>query len=251
MRDLCRVSLLLLAAGVLAASASAQITPIGPFTGDAQEPFECRVVFKPCMDPDCTTMFGSATNTLCTPGASGCHTTGGWSFRCVIRPHGGNMFFGSAGGWVRYTFDPPVRQFGGYFGSNAPRQGENNDPTLTFRDESGNELGKAIQKVGDGDCKWYWGGWKSTGAPIAEVDVVGKLFGGAFIDMDDMEISFGAECEPCDTNCDGSVDLTDVEPFIELLIGEGKPCDTCSGDTNDDGSVDLTDVEGFLECLLG
>lgn len=57
-------------------------------------------------------------------------------------------------------------------------------------------------------------------------------------------------CDPCDTNCDGSVDLTDVESFIDLLIG-GKPCADCSGDTNDDGSVDLTDVEGFIECLLG
>ena len=56
-------------------------------------------------------------------------------------------------------------------------------------------------------------------------------------------------CEPCDANCDGSIDLTDVEPFIGLLFGE-DPCTFCTGDVNGDGSVDLTDVEGFIECLL-
>ena len=57
-------------------------------------------------------------------------------------------------------------------------------------------------------------------------------------------------CDPCDANCDGSVDLTDVEPFIQLLFGK-EQCNFCTGDTNDDGSVDLKDVEGFIECLLG
>lgn len=59
-----------------------------------------------------------------------------------------------------------------------------------------------------------------------------------------------SSCVPCDTNCDGSVDLTDVEPFIGLLLGD-PPCAKCAGDTNNDGSVDLTDVELFIECLLG
>lgn len=57
-------------------------------------------------------------------------------------------------------------------------------------------------------------------------------------------------CDPCDANCDGSIDLTDVEPFIALLFG-GDPCNYCTGDTNDDGSIDLTDVEAFIGCLLG
>ncbi len=62
--------------------------------------------------------------------------------------------------------------------------------------------------------------------------------------------SGGPPCDPCDANCDGSVDLTDVEPFILLLLG-GDPCGACAGDTNGDGSIDLTDVEPFIECLLG
>ena len=59
-----------------------------------------------------------------------------------------------------------------------------------------------------------------------------------------------AACDPCDANCDGSIDLTDVEPFIALLLGR-EPCDACTGDTNNDGSIDLKDVEPFIKCLLG
>ena len=57
-------------------------------------------------------------------------------------------------------------------------------------------------------------------------------------------------CEPCDTNCDGSVDLTDVQGLICLLLQVCEPCDYCTGDANNDGSVDLADVIAFIECLL-
>ncbi len=197
MSRLCSFLVAGLAVAAFAAVANAQINPIGPFTGDAQEKFDCRVVFKPCMAPDCPTMFGSNTNTLCTPGKAGTHTTGSWGFRCTIRARSAPMFFGSAQGWVRYTFDPPVGRFGGYFGSNAPNRGENNDAEVRFRDEDGNSLGTGVAKVGDGDCLWHWNGWESTGKLIAEIDVEGKLFGGAFIDMDDMEIAAGPEID-CD-----------------------------------------------------
>lgn len=57
--------------------------------------------------------------------------------------------------------------------------------------------------------------------------------------------------DPCDTNCDGSVDLIDVEPFIALLLGGGEQCvPGCSGDTNRDGSIDLSDVASFIACLF-
>lgn len=56
---------------------------------------------------------------------------------------------------------------------------------------------------------------------------------------------------PCDMNCDGSVDITAVEPFIKLILGSDEPCGIGTGDTNYDGSVDLQDVQGFLDCLLG
>ena len=59
-----------------------------------------------------------------------------------------------------------------------------------------------------------------------------------------------------DLNCDGSLDLTDVEPFILALIDPDEypkqypACDLMLGDVNADGSVDLVDVEPFIELLL-
>ncbi len=178
----------LLAVALMAALtgiASAQ-TPVPEFVGDVSEGFETQNSpgFNPCIIGG---VFGGG-STLCTPGNSGAHITGGWSFRCVIRPHGGSRFYGSAGGYSQYTLNPPVDIFGGYFGSNAPNPGENNDATIVFYDGNGNDIGRAIAKTGEGDCAWYWSGWKTDGAPFAMIDVVGQLFGGAFIDMDDMQI---------------------------------------------------------------
>lgn len=59
-----------------------------------------------------------------------------------------------------------------------------------------------------------------------------------------------------DLNCDGSIDLVDVEPFILALIEPDEypsrhpDCDLTLGDINGDGSVDLVDVEPFIGLLL-
>ncbi|MCH7872412.1 MAG: hypothetical protein IID33_11995, partial [Planctomycetes bacterium] len=59
-------------------------------------------------------------------------------------------------------------------------------------------------------------------------------------------------CEPCDMNCDGSVNALDIEPFLDLLFGPNpQPCGTCTGDVNGDGRIDALDIEPFLECLFG
>ncbi|MCG3125628.1 MAG: hypothetical protein CHACPFDD_00453 [Phycisphaerae bacterium] len=62
--------------------------------------------------------------------------------------------------------------------------------------------------------------------------------------------SLGHICYPCDTNCDGSVNGFDVDPFVSILTGSGSPCDECSGDMNGDGSVNGFDVDGFVDALL-
>lgn len=60
-----------------------------------------------------------------------------------------------------------------------------------------------------------------------------------------------------DTNCDGSINLLDVAPFITALLNPaeyGKRYPNCSlstADANHDGSVDLTDVAPFIKALLG
>ena len=58
------------------------------------------------------------------------------------------------------------------------------------------------------------------------------------------------QCNPCDMNCDGRVNVFDIEPFLELLFNGAAPCGTCAGDANGDGSIDAFDIEPFLDCLF-
>jgi hypothetical protein len=51
-------------------------------------------------------------------------------------------------------------------------------------------------------------------------------------------------------NCDGTVDASDIEFFIDILFNGATPCDPCTGDTNGDGVIDAGDIEGFIECLF-
>lgn len=57
-------------------------------------------------------------------------------------------------------------------------------------------------------------------------------------------------CEPCDVNCDGSVNGFDIQPLIDLLAAPVKnPCSVCAGDTNFNGTINPFDIQGFVECL--
>ncbi len=59
-------------------------------------------------------------------------------------------------------------------------------------------------------------------------------------------------CEPCDANCDGTVDAFDIEPFIGILTGSiPNPCSACAGDADGSGTVDAFDIEPFITCLTG
>ncbi|MCG3125367.1 MAG: hypothetical protein CHACPFDD_00185 [Phycisphaerae bacterium] len=58
-------------------------------------------------------------------------------------------------------------------------------------------------------------------------------------------------CEPCDANCDGSINGFDVEDFVAALSGSGSGCSPCQGDVNGDGSVNGFDIDGFVQCLTG
>ncbi|MEM9411724.1 MAG: hypothetical protein AAGA30_11465, partial [Planctomycetota bacterium] len=49
-----------------------------------------------------------------------------------------------------------------------------------------------------------------------------------------------------DVNCDGAVNLLDIDPFVELLNIGGY---NIKADINDDGAVNLLDIEGFVELL--
>ncbi len=57
-------------------------------------------------------------------------------------------------------------------------------------------------------------------------------------------------CEPCDANCDGTIDAFDIEPFIAILTG-GPACSACAADADGNGVVDAFDIEPFIACLTG
>lgn len=60
-----------------------------------------------------------------------------------------------------------------------------------------------------------------------------------------------------DVNCDGSIDLSDVEPFLTALRDPAEyeqrypDCDVNNADVDDDGSLNMGDVAPFVELLLG
>ena len=51
-----------------------------------------------------------------------------------------------------------------------------------------------------------------------------------------------------DVNMDGMVNLLDVAPFVNLLVGGGF---SCEADINQDGIVDLLDVSPFIDLISG
>lgn len=66
-----------------------------------------------------------------------------------------------------------------------------------------------------------------------------------------------APTAPGDMNCDGVVDLADVDPFIMALLDPDEfvdaypACDIAHGDMNQDLAVDGLDVQDFLAAVLG
>jgi hypothetical protein len=175
---------MLAAAVAWTAAASLAQAPIGPFTGQYQETFEGpQVIFQPCMPSGVFSGQGQ----LCTNNMSGgCLTATGWSFMCLIGPHGGNQFFGSATSPVIYTFTTPATRFGGYFGTNSGSP----DATINFYDANSTLLASTVA-VFPADCSWTWQGWNCP-AGTTGIEVIGlNPFGGAFVDMDDMEVDLG------------------------------------------------------------
>lgn len=60
-----------------------------------------------------------------------------------------------------------------------------------------------------------------------------------------------------DLNCDGTVDLFDIDPFVLALTAESQyvqeypDCDRELADINGDGFIDLFDIDPFVELLTG
>src|ERR1043166_9164360 len=127
-----------LALCLVAGQASGQITPIGPFTGPYTEGFETQTagVFTLCIQGR---IFNNTADACEANNNPNMHITSGWGFFCSIYPHSGARLSASAGGPVKITFDAPVSQFGGYFGTNSGVDGA----VVTFYDAANNTIGMA------------------------------------------------------------------------------------------------------------
>lgn len=64
-------------------------------------------------------------------------------------------------------------------------------------------------------------------------------------------IDRGGACDPCDTNCDGSVNGQDIGGFVAALNGNPSNCSTCNGDADGNGTVNGQDIDDFIACLGG
>ena len=210
-------------AGALGFSAIGGVTPIGPFTGDHSENFDDGhgTVFETCLD----TGFGRAfddTADMCTLGGNGILETGSWGFFCTIFARSAPMLMGSASGFVTVTFDTPVTQFGGYFGSNAFDANQTANATANFYDDAGNLIDSVAMDITN-SCDWTWNGWSST-TPVKSIELINGAFGGAFLDMDDLEVSAGP------TDC---LTMT-VSP---LIAGSSATWDISGASPNSKGAV--------------
>jgi hypothetical protein len=198
--------LALLPAAALCATASAQLTAIGPFVGSDSETFDASIAGKSaCVHGRVFNKKGD----LCDSANKGMIVSSGWSFVCPLAPHGGEHFVGDAEGYAIYTFDNPVSRFGGYFGTNSGYA----DASVTFYDSSGDLIG-SVTAVYPADCNWYWNGWQANaGFVIKRIEIKGlNPFGGGFVHMDDMQIEAG--CGGATVYCTAKVNSAGCTPSI-------------------------------------
>ncbi len=179
----------------IAASASAQLNPTGPFVGTSSEDFESFQNYNvtsgvsnlPIMS-GAATFTGSSEMWVYTPGSAD-WSLGGNGLAVV---HGGanglGLFNNQAPLGVVLSFANPVSAFGGYF---ADVDAPNFLPVeMTFFDEGGNQLGTA-QTVTHGSNSMDWYGWSSV------IGIKTIQFGaGQAPVMDDLQATAHAVPEP-------------------------------------------------------
>lgn len=90
------------------------------------------------------------------------------------------------------------------------------------------------------ECESVLASWKGMGTDCADLNGDGRA--------DDC-VGGPLPCEPCDLDCNGSVNPFDIQPFLNMLSGGGGGCSSCAGDANADGTVNPFDINDFIECL--
>ena len=178
-----RTAAIVCAAAGFASVAGAQVTGIGPFTGDEYEGFEGIAppgqvsgpvdVFSG--DGTVNDQFAGilviATNLI------------SFGTNEEIFPYNGNLMGLSVTGFTEFTFDTPATDFGGYFGTTDILSGG----TISFYDESDALIETVAMELPLND--WQWWGWNSS-TPFSRVLVNSNTNPGSPIVFDDLRVSF-------------------------------------------------------------
>ena len=154
---------------------------------------------------------------------------------------------GTVSGTIKISFEEPVNQVSFWVSDLA----ENNEIlSVTGFDENENILGTVSVNAGspgtgDGIATEVIAPWNAVSRLEIRVD---NDFSTSGWGLDTLTYTRDAGGLLGDINQDGSVDLLDVAPFVELLTNGQFQAEA---DINQDGVVDLLDVTPFVELLTG
>ena len=211
-------SLFFVVALIASGPAFAQLSPVGPFSGDSYEGFE----YYPqqgvaCLNP--LPLAGEAELCGPAPDTVNCSfTTANWvdcgagTINCYIFPRLGNRLLTAINSRFDLTFQRPVKRFGAWFAHSyyCPEP----DDLFEFYDASGALLHSEAVSI-NYNCGWQWFGWETSGTPIAKIrfnPTASHLV--PTLGVDDMEVDYFAPsyCTAGVTSsgCTASISATDL-----------------------------------------
>ena len=167
-----------------AAFASAAVTPIAEFTGEAFEGFEGIIPPGSYSGPmPIFAATGTFDDNFTDPWIANSLFSGSGD---QLFPYNGNLMGLAPTGWTNFTFDTPAYRFGGFFGTVNDATGGN----VTFYDE----LGAPIETLPFALplAAWMWNGWESDVA-FSSVSVHTGANPGFTGVYDDLQISYVPE----------------------------------------------------------
>ncbi len=171
------------ALGGLAASANAQVTSIGQFTGDVSETFENVAPAGTVPGPvDIFGGEGTVNDELANILMVALNLVS-FVTNEEIFPYNGNLMGGSVTSFTEFTFDEPATQFGGYFGTADNLSGG----FISFYDSTDELIETQAFAMPLND--WQWFGWSSS-TPISRISLHGNANPGSPIVFDDLQVNF-------------------------------------------------------------
>jgi len=193
------------------AVASAQLTPVGPFSGANSEDFESISVGSQFTCHPARILGGTAK--LCAANGANLIVAGASQCACSLQPQGQIQAVVTNPGHAYIWFAAPAVRFGGYFALNCGTS----DGSAVFWDTNGMLIGAMPLSV-PADCNWHWQGFAApSGVRIGLVELKSSLPNGQLLHLDGLEVDCVASVE---TYCDAKMNSLNCLPRIEV---EGVP----------------------------